>query len=347
MNQHRIAREANTPSQTVVSNTTRSSQVRAERINMRQNLKSFVIGGILVSGLGALAAVNIPNTFTAGQPIKAADINANFSGLKTAVDTLEAKLDIHDHFGQVWKGSGVGLIVSTDDNSTALIGDNKSTSGGVGIAGYASNASGTGVIGSNRVGTGVLGYSDSDTGVLGQSTSGTGIVGSSVAGNAARLTNNSSTATTLLLKQFNTAPVIEAQNSQGSVTFSLKYTGDAGFAGDVFAKGMKLTSDRNLKTNFSSVDGLSVLEKVVRLPVSRWNYKTDADTVRHVGPMAQDFHAAFGLDGSDDTHISSVDEGGVALAAIQGLNAKLEAENARLRAGLADLEARLSKLERR
>jgi regulator of replication initiation timing len=65
--------------------------------------------------------------------------------------------------------------------------------------------------------------------------------------------------------------------------------------------------------------------------------------------MAQDFQAAFGLDGADDKHISVVDEGGVALAAIQGLNQKLEetrADNAALRADNADLRARLEKLER-
>jgi phage shock protein A len=40
--------------------------------------------------------------------------------------------------------------------------------------------------------------------------------------------------------------------------------------------------------------------------------------------MAQDFHAAFGLNGADDKHIATVDEEGVALAAIQGLNQKVE-----------------------
>ena len=42
--------------------------------------------------------------------------------------------------------------------------------------------------------------------------------------------------------------------------------------------------------------------------------------------MAQDFHAAFGLDGADEKHISIIDEGGVALAAIHGLNDKLESQ---------------------
>ena len=47
--------------------------------------------------------------------------------------------------------------------------------------------------------------------------------------------------------------------------------------------------------------------------------KAQSPSVRHVGPMAQDFHAAFGL-GGDDKHINTVDADGVALAAIQGLH---------------------------
>ena len=66
--------------------------------------------------------------------------------------------------------------------------------------------------------------------------------------------------------------------------------------------------------------------------------------VRHVGPMAQDFQEAFGLNGGDDKHISVVDESGVALAAIQGLNQKLETENAALKARLEKLEKLVQKL---
>ena len=86
------------------------------------------------------------------------------------------------------------------------------------------------------------------------------------------------------------------------------------------------------------VNAREVLAKVAALPVTEWNYKTDSKTVQHIGPMAQDFQAAFGLDGKDDKHISVVDEGGVALAAIQGLNQKLETENAELKARLEKLE---------
>jgi hypothetical protein len=84
-------------------------------------------------------------------------------------------------------------------------------------------------------------------------------------------------------------------------------------------------SDRNVKTNIVPLDDTTVLDKVAALPISRWSYKSERG-VRHVGPMAQDFYAAFGV-GEDDKHITSIDEDGVALAAIKALHV----ENAQLR----------------
>jgi hypothetical protein len=78
-------------------------------------------------------------------------------------------------------------------------------------------------------------------------------------------------------------------------------------------------SDRDLKANFSPVNGPLLLTHLNNIPMLTWNYRTDDRSVRHLGPMAQDFYAAFGLDGRDDKHISTVDEGGVALAAVQQL----------------------------
>ncbi|HZT21418.1 MAG TPA: tail fiber domain-containing protein, partial [Verrucomicrobiae bacterium] len=75
------------------------------------------------------------------------------------------------------------------------------------------------------------------------------------------------------------------------------------------------------------------------------NYKTDPVDEKHLGPMAQDFHAAFGLNGSDDKHISTVDEGGVALAAIQGLNQKLEAESQAKDAEIQQLRQTVAQLK--
>ena len=116
-------------------------------------------------------------------------------------------------------------------------------------------------------------------------------------------------------------------------------------AGTVYANGVALTSDRNAKENFAPVDNQAVLAQVAALPVTKWNYKTDQKGVQHIGPMAQDFQAAFGLDGPDDKHISVVDEGGVALAAIQGLNQKLQEQMREKDAEIAQLQAKASQVD--
>ena len=94
-------------------------------------------------------------------------------------------------------------------------------------------------------------------------------------------------------------------------------------------------SDRNMKEHFEPVNCRSILEKVVAIPVTTWNLKTQSPEIRHIGAMAQDFKAAFTV-GEDERHISTSDAEGVALAAIQGLNQKLEEQ---LKAREADLRS--------
>jgi hypothetical protein len=100
-------------------------------------------------------------------------------------------------------------------------------------------------------------------------------------------------------------------------------------------------SDRNVKDHFASVDTKVLLAHVLALPITTWNYKAQDTSIRHIGPMAQDFFAAFKV-GEDDKHITGIDEGGVALAAIQGLNQKLEQELGQLRAELQSKDAQLA-----
>jgi hypothetical protein len=114
--------------------------------------------------------------------------------------------------------------------------------------------------------------------------------------------------------------------------------------GTVYANSVALTSDRNAKENFKPVDSQAMLAKVASLPVTEWNYKSDSKESQHIGPMAQDFQAAFQLS-ADDKHISVVDEGGVALAAIQGLNEKLETQLKGKDSEIQDLKTRLNELE--
>jgi hypothetical protein len=104
-------------------------------------------------------------------------------------------------------------------------------------------------------------------------------------------------------------------------------------------------SDRNVKEDFQPVNSTRVLEKVLALPLQEWVYKADEQKSRHLGPMAQDFKAAFGL-GVDDKTIATVDADGVALAAIQGLNQKLAEELKRRDAENAELKQRLDALEK-
>jgi hypothetical protein len=102
-------------------------------------------------------------------------------------------------------------------------------------------------------------------------------------------------------------------------------------------------SDRNAKQDFTPIDPSTVLDKVAQLPITEWSYKDDTNT-RHLGPMAQDFRAAFNI-GTDERHLAPIDEGGVALAAIQGLNQKLNdkiSEIERLQKRLEKLEQLLS-----
>ncbi len=116
-------------------------------------------------------------------------------------------------------------------------------------------------------------------------------------------------------------------------------------------------SSRAFKQAFSAVDTRALLDRVLALPLGRWQYLNAAAEGWHLGPTAEDFFDAFGL-GASAQHITTVDASGVALAAVQGLAARieetqtttlaeLEQENARLHAELAQLAARLDRLQTR
>ena len=106
-------------------------------------------------------------------------------------------------------------------------------------------------------------------------------------------------------------------------------------------------SDRHAKTNVASVNPRDILDRVARLPIGTWNYRSQDETIRHIGPMAQDFRESFGL-GEDERHISAVDADGVALAAIQGLNQRIEEQRTELQrkdGEVTDLQKRVAELE--
>jgi hypothetical protein len=110
--------------------------------------------------------------------------------------------------------------------------------------------------------------------------------------------------------------------------------------GDMYIVGaLTQNSDRDSKTEVSPVDNQKVLAAVVDLPISTWEFKSN-EGVRHLGPMAQDFHAVFGL-GNTPKGIASIDTSGVALAAIKGLNEVVQAKEKEIES----LKERLTMLE--
>jgi hypothetical protein len=156
--------------------------------------------------------------------------------------------------------------------------------------------------------------------------------------------------------------------AQGTNTFNVLATGGFWIFSGAYPAGVKLTpgssawatiSDRNAKKNFAPVNTRAVLDKLSTIPIQQWNYKWEKDAdVPNIGPMAQDFKHAF-YPGRDDKSITTLEFDGVELAAIQGLNEKvdagsqqaqnklqkLEAENEELKSQNDALAERLNKLE--
>ena len=112
----------------------------------------------------------------------------------------------------------------------------------------------------------------------------------------------------------------------GAQNLDLKPNGNLHIAGTLVQ-----SSDRALKTNFVDVNDSDVLDRVAHMPVQAWQFKFDEPNVRHVGPTAQDFRAAFGL-GQDDKTIAPVDGIGVSLASIKALKQESDDHQNRLKA---------------
>ncbi len=84
-------------------------------------------------------------------------------------------------------------------------------------------------------------------------------------------------------------------------------------------------SSRSSKENFASTSPEEILNKIDSLPIYSWNYKKESASIMHIGPLAEDFHEAFGLGGKNGKEtISTIDPAGVALLGIQTLNQKLK-----------------------
>lgn len=136
-----------------------------------------------------------------------------------------------------------------------------------------------------------------------------------------------------------------ASTNYGVYGYAPTSSGYAGyFNGNVYVTGtVTQSSDRNLKDNFLLVSGSEILQRIEKLPIFQWNYKTDDPSVKHIGPVAQDFHAIFGV-GNDNKSISLIDPAGISLAGIQELirqNREMKEELEQLKQLVNALKARL------
>jgi len=135
--------------------------------------------------------------------------------------------------------------------------------------------------------------------------------------------------------------------SFGTGTFAVRAPGGAQFLTSVddnigaqlspSGAGWDALSDSNAKTAVTAIDHRETLAKLAALPVTQWHYKHDPQR-RYIGPMAQDFRAAFGL-GFDDKHISTIDTDGVTFSAIKGLLEELAEQDAALDARDRQIQA--------
>lgn len=279
--------------------------------------------------------------------------------------------------------SPIGVGVLGEANSGyGVMGVNIGSSGGSGVRGESFAPLGTGVSGVGSTGAdsrGVTGFAANGIGVEGNSSTRVGVYGESSSGGTINppsvphgvygVTNSNAVGATGVtgvrtgggnngagVQGFHngggqgvygfsqSGRGVEGSSASGVSAYFLGGGGGSGVCSFNGGAGWSCTSDRNAKENFRAVDTAQVLEALARMPIATWNMRGDRSKTQHLGPTAQDFRAAFGL-GEDDKTINSVDAQGVALAAIQGLNRKLEAENQALRASLARLEARLARLE--
>ncbi len=279
-------------------------------------------------------------------------------------------------YGQSLASTGHGVGVEGDGSTTGVYGyvpaNTTSTKQTAAVSGF-NGSNGWGVYGkSSANGSGVGGYADAGYGVFASSNSNYGVYAVSASGTSAIYAegNDHNQAAIEAVSPYS-AIIGTGTASEGIGVYGISTNGyaiygyDSGagigvagysvtglagkFYGDVQVTGQLTvgstvyTSDRNLKSDIQPIDGKDVLARLGRLPISSWHY-TNAPEKRHVGPMAQDFHAAFGLNGTDDTHISEVDIAGVSLAAVQELNNQMEALNTQMASQMQAKDAEIKEL---
>lgn len=239
-----------------------------------------------------------------------------------------------------YESTALGSLTYAAGNSATALGDQTSASG------FASTAMGRNTIASGSASI-AMGYSvtaDADNSIaMGTNVSTSGFTGCLTIGD-----NSSATVMNTFV-----ANGMRARFA-GGYRFFTNSAANVGAFLNANANSWATLSDVRLKENFVPVNGESFLTAIAAMPQFSWNYiGQDVSTLRHYGPMAQDFYKAFGKDQLGtigcDTLINQQDFLGVNLIAIQALEKRtktLREENDKLKNEIADLLRRLDKLEK-
>lgn len=315
----------------------------------------FVQGNITDSCLGFTSANLIGNfpTNSVGKDVTGATIGGG--GISGAGNSVT------DSFGTV--SGGIGNVAG-NHSGTSCDADYATVGGGQGnLAGarYATVAGGAGNAAINFFSTVAGGNNNTASGedstvAGGMGNTASGFTSTVPGGNNNTASGDNSFAAGVLANAKDSGSFLWCQtngiacNSLGTNSFQVSVLGPIFFFDGPNGAGCNLSagggswncsSDRNLKDDVTPIDSRLLLERVAQMPITQWKMKGEPVGRKHIGPMAQDFYAAFGL-GDDDRYIALGDGQGVALAAIQALYKVVQEKDQQIQ----QLQQRLERLER-
>jgi hypothetical protein len=331
-----------------------------------------------VSGMVNASQVNgaLVNATISGTKITGHIYGQSAVGNKAAIQGDNTGAGGYGVYGNSPSGNGVhgeGSVTGVTGYSASGNGVQGQSNTGVGVYGFTASATNAGIYGANTGGGpagkfdgkvtitgslnvtgnsdhGVVGTSTINGGVVGTSSSGDGVYGTSASAYGVRghSTNNMGVYGNgkTGVQGVGISYGVWGETGSGYAVYGKNST-DSGYAG-YFDGVVYITrgcagctvapSDRNLKVSFGAVNGRAILDKLAAIPVQTWHYKTDPSSLRHIGPMAQDFKAAFAV-GKDDKHIDMIDANGVALAAIQALHQMMQEKDQQIAHLTKEVEA--------
>ncbi len=239
----------------------------------------------------------------------------------------------------------LGYLCNANRNSSVCFGNGSTVTGIAGVAiGRANLASGFASV--------AIGYHSTASGTCATAIGDHNVASGNFSTTLGYFSSTNGHAGSFIYADYNTN--LTVTNSTADNQFFVKATGGTYFyTNSTLTSGVSLSngggawntlSNKHMKENFKEIDGNEILRKLAEVPVTSWNYKSQSQKIRHIGPMAQDFYGTFGF-GESDTTITTVDIDGINMAAIKALIEKTN-ELKRKAKEIEDLKATVEVLKK-